>query len=733
MGTVTHLHTCTLCEATCGIAVTVDGDRITDIRGDADDPFSKGYICPKATALADLQHDPDRLRRPVVRDGDGWREIGWEEAFDLVAGKIRAIRAEHGADALAIYQGNPSAHNLGLVTYGQLLFRGLGTRNLYSATSVDQLPHMLAALLMWGNQVLMPVPDIDRTDLFVCLGGNPAVSNGSIMTAPNVRARLRAIRDRGGQVVVIDPRRTETAALADRHLFIRPGTDALLLLSVLNVLFAENLVRPGRLARHLSGVDTLRVAAVNFEPETTTAATGVAAADVRWLARALAEVPRAVLYGRVGACTQEFGGLTAWLIAAINVLTGHLDEPGGAMFTTPAVDAVPLVALLGQRGSLGRWHSRVRGLPEFGGELPAAVLAEEIDTPGAGQIRSLITSAGNPVLSTPNGARLERALPGLDFMVSIDPYINETTRFADVILPPTVHLERSHYELALANYSVRNVAKYSPAVFERGEDQRHDWEICVELGARLLGSDNAVVRRAGVIGKALLGRVSPETLLDLFLRTGPYGLRRGLGGMSLSQLRKRPHGVDLGPLRPRLPGRLGMLHRKINVAPRQYLDDLPRLRGRLTEWSHDGDGGLVLIGRRQLRSNNSWMHNSERLVKGRSRCTLLIHPDDAAERGLADGQAVLLSSTAGTIEVPAEITDSIMPGVVSLPHGWGHARPGVRLSVAAEHPGASVNDVTDEHFVDVLTGTAALSGVPVQVVAVEAAVTSSAKSTVDLS
>jgi anaerobic selenocysteine-containing dehydrogenase len=704
----THFHTCTLCEATCGIAVTVEGGQVVDIRGDEDDPFSKGYICPKATALADLQHDPDRLRRPVVRAGESWREVGWDEAFDLVGSRLREVRARHGADALAVYQGNPSAHNLGLLTYGQILFRGLGTRNLFSATSVDQLPQMLASYLMLGNQVLLPVPDIDRTDLFVCLGANPAVSNGSIMTAPNVRARLKAIRARGGQVVVIDPRRTETAALADRHLFLRPGTDALLLLSIANVLFAEDLIRLGRLGRYVSGVDGLRSAASNFAPEVTAGATGVSAEDVRWLARSLARTPRAVLYGRVGTCTQEFGGLTAWLVLAINVLTGHLDELGGPMFTTPAVDAVPLVGATRFRGSLGRWRSRVRGLPEFGGELPVAVLAEEIETPGDGQIRALITSAGNPVLSTPNGARLEKALAGLDFMVSIDPFINETTRFADVILPPTVHLERPHYELALANYSVRNVAKYAPPVFERGPDQRHDWEICVELAARLLGRGGGAV--AGVLGR----RLPPESLLDLWLRTGPHGLRRGLRGLSLSRLKQQPHGVDLGPLEPRLPGRLGLRSRKINLAPRQYLDDLPRLRGRLAA----PPDGLVLIGRRQLRSNNSWMHNSERLVKGKPRCTLLMHPDDAAARGLADGDSAELSSAAGTIDVPVELTDAIMPGVVSLPHGWGHARPGVRLGVASAHPGVSINDVTDEQRVDALTGTAAFSGVPVAVRAI---------------
>jgi anaerobic selenocysteine-containing dehydrogenase len=751
---VTHIHSCTLCEATCGIAVTVEGDRVVDIRGDRSDPHSAGYICPKATALADLHHDPDRLRRPVRRTADGWCEIGWTEAFDLVAAEIRKVRAEHGRDALAIYVGNPAAHNLGLLTFGLSLFRGLRTRNQYSATSLDQLPHMLAALLMLGNQLLMPVPDIDRTDLFVCLGGNPLVSNGSIMTAPNVRDRFKALRARGGRLVVIDPRRTETAAVADEHLFIRPGTDALLLLSLVNVLFAEGLVRAGKLAGMLEGLAELQAAAAEYPPEATAPATGVPAAAARMLARDLARTRRAVLYGRVGACTQEFGGLTGWLLVAINALTGHLDEPGGAMFTTPAIDPITLAGRIGQSGGFARWHSRVRGLPEFGGELPVAALAEEIETPGAGQVRAMLTAAGNPVLSAPNGQRLERALAGLDFMVAIDPYINETTRFAHVILPPTGPLERSHYELALAMYAVRNGAKYSPAVFARGPDQRHDWEICLELTGRLLGPDTRAYRRVAVAAARLVGRFGPEGLLRLGLRAGPSGL-------TLAELRRRPHGVDLGPLRPRLPERLGRQgrgrrrsrrprDRRIELAPPEYLADLPRLRDRLRELTGDADGGddrdggdnrdggdsnrvgnsesdgngdgpggrrrLVLIGRRQTRSNNSWMHNSRRLVKGRPRCTLLIHPDDARARGLGDGDLARVTSRTGTIEAPVEITDAVMPGVVSLPHGWGHGRKGVRLAVAVQHAGTSVNDITDDHRVDALTGTAALSGVPVDVV-----------------
>jgi anaerobic selenocysteine-containing dehydrogenase len=705
-----HYRSCCLCEATCGVVIETEGDKVVGVRGDDADPFSKGYICPKATGLADLHHDPDRLRRPMVRDGATWREVEWDAALDLVAARLRDVQRTHGRNAIGVYQGNPTAHNLGLMTFGQLFLRGLGTRNMYSATSVDQLPHMLAALTMFGNQLLMAVPDIDRADYFLILGGNPAVSNGSIMTAPDVKGRLKAIRARGGTVVVVDPRRTETAELADRHVFIRPGTDALFLLSLVQVIAAEELARP---AAFVAGAGELAAAAAAFTPEATAAATGVAPDEVRRIARELAGIERAVCYGRIGVCTQEFGGLAAWLCYAVNALTGHLDTPGGLMFTTPAVDPLPLAARVGFDGGFARWKSRVSGYPEFGGELPVAALAEEIDTPGDGQIRALITSAGNPVLSTPNGARLDRALAGLELMVSIDPYLNETTRHAHVILPPTSPLERSHYDLALNAYAVRNIARYSPPVFPRGPGQRHDWEICVELLGRMTRG-SAVRRTLGKLGARVLARLGPEGVLALGLRAGPHGLRKGARGLSLAALRAAPHGVDLGPLEPRFPARLGTPDRTVRLAPALYLDDLPRLRARMAEHAAAG-AGLILIGRRHLRSNNSWMHNSERLVKGKPRCTLIIHPDDARPRGLADGARAKVATRVGAIEVPVEVSDEIMPGVVSLPHGWGHDRPGIRLGVAAAHAGASVNDITDERFVDALSGNSALSGVPVEV------------------
>lgn len=693
----THYRSCPLCEATCGVAIEVDGDTVTSVRGDEADPFSKGYLCPKASALGDLHHDPDRLRRPMMREGTSWRELGWDQAFELVATRLQAIRAEHGHDAVAIYQGNPTAHNLGLMTYGQLFLRRFDTKNAYSATSVDQLPHMLAALTMFGDQLLMPVPDIDRTDYFLALGANPLASNGSIMTAPDVKSRLKAVQARGGQVVVVDPRRTETAAIASRHLFVRPGGDALLLLSLVHVLFAEGRARPGRLAAFTDGLDALRAIAADFPPARTAAITGVAPAEVERLARELAAAKQPVVYGRLGVCVQEFGGVAAWLCYALNVVLGALDAPGGLMFTTPAIDAVPLARYLGFDAGFDRWRSRVRGLPEFGGELPVSTLADEIETPGPGQVRALVTSAGNPALSAPGGPRLERALATLDFMVSIDPYLNETTRHAHVILPPTSALERSHYDLALASFSVRNVARYSPPVFARGDDQRHDWEICGELLARMF-----VPRPLVGVARRAIKALPPERILDA-------GLRLGAHKLSLARLQQAEHGLDLGPLEPRLPARLRNAHRRIDLVPSAYRADLPRLRARLDT----PPPSLVLIGRRHLRSNNSWMHNSLRLVKGKPRCTLLVHPADAAERGLGAGDDVRLASQSGAVTVPVELTDEIMRGVVSLPHGWGHHRDGARLRVAAAHAGVSANDVTDPSLLDTLTGTAAINGVPV--------------------
>jgi anaerobic selenocysteine-containing dehydrogenase len=703
----THFRTCNLCEAMCGVAIETDGGRVRSIRGDPDDPFSRGHICPKAVALGDIHEDPDRVRRPLRRRGRDFEEISWEEALAETAERLHAVQKQHGRHAVAFYQGNPTVHNHGAVLFGQLLAKTLRTRSMYSATSVDQLPHMLASLLMFGHQLLLPVPDVDRTDFMLMLGANPLASNGSLMTAPGIGKRLKALRARGGRLVVVDPRRTETANVADQHLGIRPGTDAFLLLAILQVLFAERLVKPGRLEAIANGLDAVAALAAPFTPDVAAGPTGIPAETIAQLARAFAAAPTAVCYGRVGVSTQAFGGLACWLVNVVNVVTGNLDRAGGAMFPLPAVDLVRQGDRIGQRGHFARRHSRVRGLPEFGGEWPAAVLAEEIDTPGDGQVRALVTSAGNPVLSTPNGQRLDRALATLEFMVSIDIYVNETTRHAHLILPTTAALEHDHYDVVFHALAVRNTAKYSKALFDPGPDARHDWQILLELSRRLRAHQGGGIRSR--LLHAGLARTGTRGLIAALLRTGPYGLLRG--GLSLARLEKNPHGIDLGPLQPCLPERLYTRDRRIDLVPAVLVADLARLQQSLSR----PVPALQVVGRRDVRSNNSWMHNSARLVKGPDRCTVLMHPADAAARGLAHGDRVTLRSRAGAVEAALEVTSDMTTGVVSLPHGWGHGGDEVRLRVARTRPGVSLNDVTDEQVVDALCGTAAFSGVAVEV------------------
>ena len=707
MPRVVH-RACPLCEATCGLRITVEGDEITDIRGDREDPFSQGYVCPKGVALGELHADPDRLAKPLRKVGEAWEEMEWEAALDLAAEKIQAAQRDHGRDSVAIYLGNPNVHNLGALMFGPEVIRALRTKNRYSATSADQLPHMLVAHWMFGHQLLMPVPDIDRTDFLLILGANPAASNGSIMTAPAMGTRLKAIRARGGRVVLIDPRRTETARLVDAHHFIKPGTDALLLASLLAVVFEEGLDDPGRLGVHTDGLDAVRAGVSAYPPERTAAATGLPAETVRGLARALAAADSGAVYGRLGASVQKHGVTCQWLSQVLNLVTGNLDRPGGAMFTTPAVDPMGRLKLAG-RGGHGRWTSRVRGLPEVGGELPCAALAEEIDTPGEGQIKVLLTVAGNPVLSTPDGPALERALPKLDFMICIDPYLNATTRNADLILPPVSPLERDHYDVVFNTLAVRNVAKWSPRVFEPGPDRLDDWQILAGLHVRLSRGTRAKARAKA---RAWAG---PRRLLDLALRAGPHGGGMALwSGLTLDKLAAAEHGLDLGPLEPVLPERLQTRDGRIQAAPPPVLEDLARLETLLGARLPEGYD-LQLIGRRHLRSNNSWMHNTPRLMKGKPRCTLLVHPDDAAARGLVHGGTAEVRSRVGAVLVPVEVSDTVMPGVVSLPHGFGHGRQGVRLSVASAHAGVSINDLTDAQEVDGVGGTAVLNGTPVVV------------------
>jgi anaerobic selenocysteine-containing dehydrogenase len=737
----THFRTCPLCEATCGLAITTRGREITGIRGDDDDVLSHGYICPKGPALAALDTDPDRLRVPMVRRDSTWHEVSWDDAFAEIDRHLPRILKDHGRDAVAVYMGNPSAHNLQLMLYPRALLRALGTRNVYSASTVDQMPKQVSAGLMFGTALSVPVPDVDRTDYLLILGADPLVSNGSLMTAPDMKGKLRAIRARGGRVVLVDPRRSRTAAEASEHHFIRPGTDAHLLMGIVHVLFAENLVRLGSLAEHTAGVDEVATLARDWTPEVAARACGIPADVIRTIARDLARTERAAVYGRIGTCTQEFGTLASWLVDVINVLTGHLDREGGAMFTKAAAGATNTRGVPGRGKGVrfGRRQSRVRGLPEVFGELPVACFAEEIETPGDGQIRALITIAGNPALSNPNGGRLAKALASLEFMVSCDIYLNETTRHANVILPGLSPLESPHYDLALWQLAVRNIANYSPPTFAPPADRPAEWQTMLKLAAIVMGQgadadanqvDDFVARQqveeaVGAPGSPIAGRDpdeilaalaprrGPERLLDLMLRTGPYG--DGFGakpdGLTLTVLEENPHGVDFGPLAPRIPEVLRTPTGKIELAPPTLVADVARLRTALERPAPS----MMLIGRRDLRSNNSWMHNVENLVRGKDRCTLLIHPTDATRLALDDGDTACVRSRVGVVLVPVEVTDAIMPGVVSIPHGWGHDAEGTRMRVAREHAGVNTNLLADEAAFDPMSGNAVLNGIPVSV------------------
>ncbi|NOY24703.1 MAG: molybdopterin-dependent oxidoreductase [Oligoflexia bacterium] len=704
------LHTCPLCEALCGIEIDHDSNGRLTVRGDPQDPLSRGHICPKAAALPDLQDDPDRVRAPLRRQGSGWISVSWDSAMTQLAERIHRAQRDFGQNALGVYIGSPNVHHYDNLLALLVMGRVFQTHNRFSASSVDQLPQLFSQWAMLGNQSLFPVPDLDRTDHLLILGANPAVSNGSIMTAPGVMKRLAAIRSRGGCVVVVDPRRTRTAQAADRHVPLRPGTDPLLLLAMVHVIFAEGRVDDGAWRSFCDGLDRLEAAAAPWTPQRVATLTGIAPDQIRRLAVELVDAPRAALYCRVGSCTQRFGGLSTWLALALNIITGNLDRPGGMMFTTPAADMPALAARFGWLGHTGAWRSRAAGLPEFGDELPACAMASELELPGEDQVKVLLTVAGNPVLSTPNGTRLARALDGLDFMASLDLYINETSSHANLILPPPPPLSRDHYGLVFHTLAVHNTARYTKAPLERPPRTRREWDVLLDLGARLLRHRGGVVNSAQSVAMTKLRGAGPARVLDMALRVGPHAL-------SLSRLQATPHGVDLGPLSPCLPGRLP--RGRIDLAPDLLVGDLRRLKVAVDDGSLAPTDRLLLVGRRDLRSNNSWMHNSARLMKGRSRCTLLVNPQDARAMGLVEGGLAWVRSAVGQVQVPVQVDPDIMPGVVSLPHGFGHGREGSRQSVAAAHAGVSANDLTDPAVVDELTGNAVFNGVPVTVQAVE--------------
>ena len=713
-----HYRTCNLCEAMCGIQITVEDDKITSIKGDAEDSFSRGHICPKAIALKDLYEDPDRIRTPMEKVNGQWRELTWKEAFDKVASRIQALQAEHGNDSLGVYLGNPNVHNTGSLLMSGGVLRALKTKNKFSATSVDQLPHHIVSWKLFGHQLRIPVPDIDHTDHFLMFGANPLASNGSIMSVADVKQRLKDVSKRG-KLVVVDPRRTATAEQADAHHFIRPGSDVLVLLAMLNVLFAEGLVSTGNLAKHLDfGPMSLAQKFNDFSPERVAPLTGMSAELIRSLVRDFCAAKAPVLYGRLGVSVQEFGTLSQYLIMLFNILTGRLDSEGGLMFTKPAVD----VLAQSGRGNMGRFHSRVRGLPEFNGELPVATLAEEISTAGEGQIKGMLLMAGNPVLSTPNGEQLDRAFKDLELLVAIDFYIDESSRHADFILPPVSPLEREHYDVIFNVLAVRNNARYAKALFPRKADARHDWEILLSLRDRLQPATSAKDK----LGRLLLRRAGPSGLLALLLRQGPYGGGLNLlKGLSLSKLKKSPHGIDLGALKPALPAALYHKDKKIHLESDFFLKDLARVEAKFFNTDKAPDK-FLLIGRRDVRSNNSWLHNSQRLVKGKSRCTALINPLDAQALAIAEGDMVRVSSRVGSVELAAQISDEMMAGVISIPHGWGHNLSGTQWQTAEAHAGVSVNALTDEMQIDALSGNAVLNGVPVSLEPVKAAAAISA-------
>jgi anaerobic selenocysteine-containing dehydrogenase len=739
--TTHHYRICPLCEACCGLDVQVADGRVVGIRGRADDVFSQGYLCPKGYALKDLHEDPDRLRQPLVRRDGRLQPAGWDEAFAEIERRLVPILERHGRDAVALTVGNPAAHKMSLLLYFARLARALGSKNIFSASTLDQMPKQLSCGWMYGTWLSVPVPDIERCDFLLVIGANPMASNGSLWTVTDFRGKARALRQRGGRLVVIDPRRTETAAIADAHHPIRPGADVYLLAAMAQTLYAEGLVRPGRLADWTTGIDAVRDAVAAFTPEAAAPRCGIGADTIRALARELAGTPRACVYGRIGTCTQAFGTLSSWLVDVLNLLTGHLDEPGGAMFPLAAAFAPNTMGPPGSgRGVVtGRHASRVSGAPEVMGELPITLLAEEIETPGPGQVKALITVASNPVLSAPGGPRLARALDTLDFMVSLDIYLNETTRHADVVLPGLSPLEDAHYDVTFPQLSARNHARYSAAVFAPPAGQPAEWENLLRLMAIVRGQGAAadvhalddellaqeVARQAGHHAPAVLaalaasGRRGPERLVDLALRSGPYGDLFGArpDGLGLDRVMAAPGGIDLGPLAPRMPQMLRTPSGRIELAPPACLADLERARAALAEPAP----ALVIVGRREVRSNNSWMHNLPTLAKGPERCTLLVHPADAARLGLVDGALARISARAGVngadrrIVAPVVVSDEMMPGVVSLPHGWGHDLPGVRLALAAERPGANLNAVLDETLRDPLSGNAVLSGVAVEV------------------
>ncbi|MGY8898524.1 MAG: molybdopterin-dependent oxidoreductase [Paraglaciecola sp.] len=711
-----HFSTCTLCEAMCGIEVTTQGRDILSIAGDKKNPFSEGHVCPKAAALKDLYDDPQRLRQPVRRTENGFEPISWDEALDTVANNLHNIQTEHGKDAVGVYLGNPNAHNMGSILFGPYFYRALNTHNRYSATSVDQLPHHIVSRQMFGHQLQIPIGDIDHTDYFMIIGGNPLASNGSIMTVPHIKRRLKGIQKRGGKVVVIDPKKSETADISCDHHFIKPGSDVLLLLAMLHTLFAKDLVNVEELIEHAPDLLEVEQFVKAYPAQRVVDRVGISAQNIESMVSEFCKANSAFCYGRMGASVQAFGTLTQYLIMLFNMLSGNFNRRGGMMFTQPAADTLPHSG----RGTMGKYASRVRKLPAFAGEYPVAALSEEITTPGEGQIKAMVIGGGNPVLTTTNGKQLDNAFTQLDFVVAVDFYVTETSRHADIILPPVTALERDHYDVVFHNFAVRNSAKFSPALFTQEAGSKTDWQIYLGLAERMDKLNGKATEHY-----ATLWQKEPTGVVDDMLKSGRYS--KGEHQLSIQTLLEHPHGIDLGPLQSELPEAIYHPDKKIHMAFDYFMGDLPRVEQHFFSDTSPLDARsantLDLIGRRHLKSNNSWLHNSPRMMKGLNsnekgqnpRCSAQIHPDDAQRFNIQDGQFIRVTSRVGQVDIVAELTEKIMPGVISIPHGWGHNKAGSNWALAEQHSGVSVNDLTDEMCLDELSGNAVLNGVPVTI------------------
>lgn len=705
-----HYSTCTLCEAMCGIEVSTEGREIVSIAGDKKNPFSEGHVCPKAIVLKDLYDDPDRIKTPLKKTAEGWQEISWDDALDEVAESLFNVQQKHGIESIGTYLGNPNAHNMGSILFGPYFYRSLRSHNRYSATSVDQLPHHIVSRQLFGHQSQIPIPDIDNSDYFMIIGGNPLASNGSIMTVPHIKRRLKAIQSKGGKVVVIDPKKSETADMSSEHYFIKPGTDALLMLAMINRLFSSSKAKPGKLIDFAPTLPDIEQYVTEYTPAKVAPLIGMSTEQIEGLVDDFCAADKAVCYGRMGSSVQAFGTLTQYLIMLFNMLTGNLDRRGGMMFTQPAADLLPHSG----RGSIGNYHSRVRKLPNFAGEFPVSTLAEEMTTPGEGQIKAMVIGAGNPILTTPNGQQLDKAFANLEFVVAVDFFITETSRHANIILPPVTALERDHYDVVFHNFAVRNSAKFSPAIFPAEPNSKTDWQIYLGLAERLDKLNGMATEKY-----QSLWAKEPTGVVDDMLKMGQY--QHEGKPLSIEVLKQNPHGIDLGPLQTNLPDAIYHADKLIDLRFDYFMPDLKRVNQFFFADTklESSDNSLQLIGRRHLKTNNSWMHNSKRMVKGTnnglSRCTAQIHPDDASKYNVIDKQMIKVSSRVGSIELPAELTEKIMPGVISIPHGWGHNKKGMRLQVAQDNPGVSVNDLTDEMVVDELSGNAVLNGVPVQI------------------